>query len=121
MVASHALEHRANNVIPNMFEELVGQARPELMEVSCEPDSILSETFRTRTGRSDSALRCALWNGHDLAKPEGRKLVLEQIYSLKPKHVWVFPSWPGFQLSATHKPANPGPRYKTSRPSEPLP
>ena len=36
MVASHALEHRANNVIPNMFEELVGQDRPELMEVSCE-------------------------------------------------------------------------------------
>ena len=98
MVASHALEHRANNVIPNMFEELVGQARPELMEVSCEPDSILSETFRTRTGRSDSALRCALWNGHDLAKPEGRKLVLEQIYSLKPKHVWV--SLPGQAFSS---------------------
>ena len=89
MVASHALAHKADRVVPNMFEDLLGRERPRFMEVLCEPHSILSETFVARTQQSECAIRCALWNGHDLAKPEGLKLVLEQIYSLKPRHVWI--------------------------------
>ena len=89
MVASKALEYRANMVVPGMFKDLIGRDRPELLEVLCEPNSILSETMIARTQRSESAHRCALWNGHDLAKPEGLKLVLEQVHSLKPRHVWV--------------------------------
>ena len=89
MVASQAIACKADRVVPNMFEELVGRDRPRLMEVLCDSGSILSETFVARTQQSECAIQCGLWNGHDLAKPEGLKLVLEQIYSLRPKHVWV--------------------------------
>ena len=97
MVASRRIEYRAERVIPNMFEELVGFDRTELLEVSCEHETPLVEAFRSRSSRSDAAHSCALLNGHDIAQPEGLRLVVEQILSLKPKHVWI--SLPGKAFS----------------------
>ena len=57
----------------------------------CEPDSILSATFQARTGRPDCACRCSLWCGHDLSTPGGLATTLEQVRTLKPKHVWISP------------------------------
>ncbi|CAE7833265.1 RE1 [Symbiodinium sp. CCMP2592] len=74
-----------------MFEQLVGQQRMDLLEVMCEPDSLLTATFQRRTGRSDSACRCSLWCGHDLSTPGGLAVTLEQIRTLKPRHVWLSP------------------------------
>ena len=89
MVAVREIEHRANLVVPNLFGDLLGRDRPELLEVSCDSESLLCDMFNMRTKPSEVAIRSALWNGHDLSKPEGLRLVLEQIHSLKPKHVWV--------------------------------
>ena len=97
MAASRQIEYRAERVIPNMFEELVGSDRTELLEVSCEHETPLVEAFRSRSSRSDAAHSCALLNGHDIAQPEGLRLVVEQILSLKPKHVWI--SLPGKAFS----------------------
>ena len=87
--ASKVLEHKFQDVVPNMFESLVGQQRMDLLEVMCEPDSLLTSTFQSRTGRSDSACRCSLWCGHDLSTPGGLAVTLEQIRTLKPRHVWI--------------------------------
>ena len=89
LVASRALEHRSQLIVPNMFQELMGQSRVGLLEVSCEPDSLLTEEFRARTGRSDSACRSVLWSGQDMSTPEGLALILEQVRCTHPKHVWI--------------------------------
>ena len=89
MIASRTLEHKSQLVVPNMFQELTGKSRVEFLEVSCEPDSLLTEAIRTRTGRSDSACRSALWSGQDLSTPEGLALIIEQIRCTNPKHVWI--------------------------------
>ena len=74
MLASRALEHKSELVIPHMFQDLMGQSRVDLFEISGEADSLLTEEFRARTGRSDSACRSALWSGQDLSTPEGLAL-----------------------------------------------
>ena len=89
MVASRALEHKMDRIVPNMFEDLVGHSRPELLEISCEPESVLADFFIARTRRHDAPHRCALLDGHDIPKREGLGVVVEQILSLKPKHVWI--------------------------------
>ena len=89
MLASRALEHKSELVIPHMFQDLMGQSRVDLFEISSEADSLLTEEFRARTGRSDSACRSALWSGQDLSTPEGLALILEQIRCIHPKHVWI--------------------------------
>ena len=89
MIASRTLEHKSQLVVPNMFQELTGKSRVEFLEVSCEPDSLLTEAIRTRTGRSDSACRSALWSGQDLSTPDGLALIIEQIRCTNPKHVWI--------------------------------
>ena len=81
-----------------MFDSLLGQSRLELFEISCESDGLLTEEFRTRTGRSDSACRSALWSGLDLSTPEGLTMILEQIRCTHPKHVWI--SLPGEAYSS---------------------
>ena len=78
-------------MIPEAFEKVVGFRRPDLFEVMCEPDSILSKTFQARTGRPDCVSRCSLWCGHDLSTPEGLSTILEQLRTLKPRHVWISP------------------------------
>ena len=78
-------------MIPDIFEGLISNRRLDFLEIACEPDSVLSETFIARTGRSDSASRCSLWSGHDLSRPEGLAMTLEQIRVLRPKMVWISP------------------------------
>ena len=89
--ASQVLEHKSQQLIPNMFEELIGSSRLEFMEVACEPNSLLTKTFQDRNGRSDAACRSSLWCGHDLSTKEGLLLVLEQIHTMRPKRVWISP------------------------------
>ena len=90
-VAASALAHKSQLVVPHTFEELTGSSRVEFMEIACEPDSLLTSAVQARTGRSDAACRSSLWRGHDLATTTGLSQVLEQIYALQPKRVWVSP------------------------------
>ena len=90
-VAASAIAHKSQVVVPNIFEELSGVNRVELMEFACEPDSLLASAVQARTGRSDAACRSSLWCGHDLSTPAGLSQVLEQIQVLRPKNVWISP------------------------------
>ena len=90
-VAANAIAHKSQLVVPDMFENLKGSQRVELMEVACEPDSLLASAVQARTGRSDAACRSSLWCGHDLATSAGLSRVLEQIRALRPKQVWISP------------------------------
>ena len=42
MLASRALEHKSELVIPHMFQDLMGQSRVDLLEISSEADSLLT-------------------------------------------------------------------------------
>ncbi|CAE7500597.1 RE1, partial [Symbiodinium sp. CCMP2456] len=50
VLAKPDMEMEAPNqdVVPNMFESLVSQQRLDLLEVMCEPDSLLTKTFQSR-------------------------------------------------------------------------
>ena len=89
--AASALAYKSQSIIPRAFNELLGKERPRLLEVACSPNSILSRTFQEKLGCEDCAVRCSFWNGADLTKPLGLQLVLEQIRSLNPLHVWMSP------------------------------
>ena len=89
MIASRALEHKSEVMVPHMFHEMLGESRVDLFEISCECDGLLTEEFRARTGRSDSACRSVLWSGQDLSSAEGLALTLEQVRCMHPKHVWI--------------------------------
>ena len=92
--AASALAYKSQSIIPRTFNELLGKERPRLLEVACSPDSVLSRTFQEKLGCEDCAVRCSFWNGADLTKPVGLQLVLEQIRSLNPLHVWLTTVWP---------------------------
>ena len=83
-VAANALAYKSQLVAPNMFEDLTGNSCLELMEIACEPDSLLASAAQARTGRSDAACRSSLWCGHDLATSAGLSQVLEQIRVYRP-------------------------------------
>ena len=89
MIASRALEHKSEVMVPHMFQEMLGESRVDMFEISCECDGLLTEEFRARTGRSDSACRSVLWSGQDLSSAEGLALTLEQVRCMHPKHVWI--------------------------------
>ena len=89
--AASALAYKSQSIIPRTFNELLGKERPRLLEVACSPNSVLSRTFQDKLGCEDCAVRCSFWNGADLTKPVGLQLVLEQIRSLNPLHVWLSP------------------------------
>ena len=88
---SQGLEEQSWAVIPRLFEDLKGSSRPLLMEVCCTPNSILTEVVRSSEGREDAAVRCSLFNGCDLSKGSGVRLVLERIDLERPRNVWISP------------------------------
>ena len=88
---SQSLEEQSWSVIPRLFEDLKGSSRPLLMEVCCTPNSILTEVVRSSEGREDAAVRCSLFNGCNLSKGSGVRLVLERIDLERPRNVWISP------------------------------
>lgn len=75
--------------VPDCFQALVMQGRPLLFEVACSPDSVLTAQMQKRVGREDAAQRLSYWNGFDLTKGEGVKLVIHKIQQDRPGHVWI--------------------------------
>ena len=94
--AARVLQQKSQDLVPRLFEEVVGCERVGLLEVTSEADSSLAKTFHTRTGRSDSASTCALWCGHDLSTSEGLAVIVEQIKTLRPRHTWISPPCSAF-------------------------
>ena len=89
LVVSRYLEHKGKCLVPNLFEDLLGAGRLKLLEVGNPVHSVLVQTFVARTGQSDSACQSGLWSSLELASPEGLGMVLEQVHTLKPRHVWI--------------------------------
>ena len=85
------LETQAEALVPQLFQGLAARGKAVLMEVACEPDSILTSCVRTATGREDSAMRCSLFNSCDLGTHAGIRLILEHIDREEPSHVWLSP------------------------------
>ena len=85
------LEEQSWSVVPQLFQDLAAKGSVALMEVACSPSSILSATVQQTTGHPTSAVRCAKWNGCDLSKGSGVKLVLQRIELEEPSLVWISP------------------------------
>ena len=91
MYAAQHLESQARSLVPQLFQSLQGMGRLALMEVCCEPDSLLSTAVQKAAGLESAATRCSLFNACDMGTSRGVKLVLERIQVEKPQHVWMSP------------------------------
>lgn len=85
------IEQQAQTIVPSIFQDLVGGKKTLLLEVACSHDSVLTRVFQQETGYEQSAVRCSIWNNHDLSTGAGVKLIMEAIDQLDPQHVWVSP------------------------------
>ena len=85
------VEQTSNQMLPSALQSLVTRSRVKLLEVACSPDSVLASSMQTMTGEEGSAVRCSLWNGCDLRKGSGVRMVLDQIDLHQPEHVWMSP------------------------------
>ena len=89
--AARHLESESWSVVPRIFQGLASHQRPLLMEVACERESLLAKAVQEATQNTQAAMRCSLFNNHDLGTDAGVKLVLEQIEAENPSHVWMSP------------------------------
>ena len=85
------VEQTSNQMLPIALQSLVTRSRVKLLEVACSPDSVLSSSMQEMTGVEGSAVPCSLWNGCDLRKGTGVRMVLDQIDLHQPEHVWLSP------------------------------
>ncbi|CAE6922027.1 RE2 [Symbiodinium sp. CCMP2592] len=88
--ASH-LENKAWTLVPQLFQDLVSQSRPILLEVTGSSEGQLAQTVQDEVGQAHAAIRCGDWNGHDLSTDAGVRSLLEKIATLQPLHVWINP------------------------------
>ena len=96
LTEARRLEEESQAVVPRLYQSLIahsetGRERPILMEVACEPHSLLSRTVQDRTGNPESAVRASLFNSGDLSSSAGLRLVLDRIRLERPQHVWISP------------------------------
>ena len=86
---AQTLEEQSWTCVPQLFEDLKGSQRPLLMEICCTPESILTEVVQKGERHSGAAVRCSLFNGCDLSKGSGVRLVLERVKTERPRNVWI--------------------------------
>ena len=86
------LEHQSWEIVPSLFQSLVGYDRLVLLEIGGEPNSYLTTAVQDLVGHTGAAKRLSVWNGADLSSPEGVKFVLQQILQRQPGLVWLAPS-----------------------------
>ena len=85
------LSQCAEQLLLEAFEALLRHQRIELLEVACSPDSILTSTMQKLTKSELAARRYSLFNQYDLGTNSGVHGVINEITTLKPKHVWLSP------------------------------
>ena len=90
------VEHQAWSLVPRVFQEVVSQSRPFLLEVTSATGSTMTQAVQAVTGRSDAAIRCATSDGHDLSTNEGIRSIIEKLDMLRPLHVWLQPASEAF-------------------------
>ena len=82
------IEHLSHGVVPEIFQSVVGRGRPVLMEIACEPDSILEQAVRNHVGDEGATSRLSVWNGADLSTKEGIRFALTRVSQERPRTVW---------------------------------
>ena len=88
---ARSLEEQAWRLAPEIFQALTGHDRVCLMECACEPDSLLSSAVQAQQKDERAATRCSLFNGCDLSRDEGVRLIMRRIDLERPQHVWLSP------------------------------
>ena len=83
------LEYESQSLVPGLFQGLGEGGRSVLLEVACEPDSLISSAVQDLTGRENAASRASIWNGCDLSCAAGVKLVLQRLDLGRPSNVWI--------------------------------
>ena len=86
------LEQQSWEIVPGLFQSLVGHGRLVMLEVGGEPNSYLTTAVQDLVGHAEAAKQLSMWNGADLGSQEGLKFVLQQIVRLRPGLVWLAPS-----------------------------
>ena len=82
--------HLAHTDIEESWWSLVSMNRKILLEVCCDPHSVLSEQCDKHFG-SGSSTRLAHWNGGDIETTEGRKFIKKVMKDEHPMAVWISP------------------------------
>ena len=77
-----------NNPYGRTWQELNHFGRLFMLEVACNPDSLLSSEVEKQLG-SGASMRCSLFNGYDLTTKEGVSKICDVIAELKPVHIWI--------------------------------
>ena len=85
------LEQKSWALAPSIFQGLVAERRPVLMEVACSPESVLTKTVQQLTGDSEAAVRCSKWISCDLETAQGVRPVLQRLELERPTHCWLSP------------------------------
>ena len=88
---ARSLEAAAWSLVPSVFQDLISSQRTMFLEICCSPDSILTETIQSLTGKPEAASRCSHWNCGDLSTGEGVKHILQRLEIERPVHVWLSP------------------------------
>ena len=83
------LEEESWSVVPRIFESLVANDRPTLIEVTEDAQSHMTNEVSRLTGQDLSLSRCATWSGCDLRTGSGVKLALARLRLEKPRHLWI--------------------------------
>lgn len=84
------LKNQTQKHVEDVWWSLVCHGRRVLLEVCCEPDSVLSEQCIKKFG-PESATRVAHWNGGDIETPEGIAHVKQLMLDQRPLVIWISP------------------------------
>lgn len=84
------LRHHPKTLVCESWKDLVDQGRLCLMEVCCEPDSVLSSECEKLFGVG-SAYRIAHWNGGDIETYTGRQHIRTLLREKRPRVLWISP------------------------------
>ena len=67
-----------------------------MMEIACQPNSLLAAKIQELAQDDKAAVRCSKWNACDLGTNDGVRLILQRLDLEKPTHCWIAPPGSAF-------------------------
>ena len=67
-----------------------------MMEIACQPNSLLAAKIQELAQDDRAAVRCSQWNACDLGTNDGVRLILQRLDLEKPTHCWIAPPGSAF-------------------------
>ena len=93
------LEEQSWDLVPNLFQDLVGYKRPVLMEWHHREDNVLSPTMQDVSGKASASQSYQGWQDQSWDTDAGVRRVREIIEAEQPQHVWLSPPSEAFSPS----------------------